>query len=202
MTAATGSPSVVRRTCRRVGLDRNPMRRREDRLQLAVAAVLTLLFLIVAPLLSMAVGGRIYQTEDRVARAEAARLHEVDATVLEVGKAPLYAPITPAKVQWRDGDGATHTSDYQATGVVKAGATVKIWLDGSGKVTEPPSSTRALSKALLITTGMVFGIAVFFGCGYALLHRALDRRRARLWEAEWATVERVWGNHGTRPDQA
>lgn len=201
MTAATGPPSIVRRTCRRVGLDRNPMRRREDRLQLAVAAVLTLLFLIIVPLLSIAVGGRIYQSEDRIARAEAAQLHEVDATVLEVGKAPLYAPITPARVQWRDAAGATHTSDYQTVGVVKAGATVQIWLDGSGKVTVPPSSTRALSKAILITTGMVSGIAVVFGCGYALLHRGLDRRRARLWEAEWATVERIWGNHGTRPDQ-
>lgn len=202
MTAATGSPSVVRRTCRRVGLDRNPMRRREDRLQLAVAATLTLLFLIIAPLLSISVGGRIYQTEDRIAQAQAAQLHQVDATVLEVGKAPLYAPITPARVQWRDAQGATHTSDYQATGVLKAGATVRIWLDGAGRVTEPPSSTRALSKALVITTGLVFAIMVCFGCGYALLRRGLDRRRARLWEAEWATVERMWGNHGTRPDQA
>ncbi|WP_433192363.1 Rv1733c family protein [Nocardia sp. CA-107356] len=201
MTAATGSPNVVRRTCRRVGLDRNPMRRREDRLQLAVAAVLTVLFLITAPLLSMAVGSRVYQTEDRLARAQAAQLHQVDATVLEVGKAPLYAPITPARVQWKDELGVAHTSDYQSTGVVKVGATVKIWLDGSGKVTEPPSSTRALSKALLITTGLVFAIGVCFGCGYALLRHGLDRRRARLWEAEWATVERMWGNHGTRPDQ-
>ncbi|WP_433733865.1 Rv1733c family protein [Nocardia sp. CA-129566] len=202
MTAAAGSPSVVRRTCRRVGLDRNPMRRREDRVQLAVAAVLTVLFLIIAPLLSMAVGGRIYQNEDRLAKAQAAQLHPVEATVVEVGKAPLYAPITPARVQWKDALGVAHTSDYQATGLVKAGATVKIWLDSSGKVTEPPSSTRALSKALLITTGLVFAIGTCFGGGYALLRRGLDRRRARLWEAEWATVERTWGNHGTRPDQA
>lgn len=193
MTAATGSPSVVRRTCRRVGLDRNPMRRREDRLQSAVAAILTLLFLIITPLLSISVGGRIYQTEDRIAQAQAAQLHKVDATVLEVGKAPLYAPITPARVQWHDAQGVTHTSDYQATGLLKAGATVQIWLDGAGRVTEPPSSTRALSKALVITTGLVLAIMVCFGCGYALLRRGLDRRRARRWEAEWATVDRTWG---------
>jgi hypothetical protein len=166
------------------------------------AAMLALLVLIAIPLLAITIGGRVYDTESRVTRAQLAELHQVDATVVEVGKTPLYAPITPARVRWTDAQGVAHTSDYQATGIVKAGSAVQVWLDGSGRVTEPPSSSRAMSKAVLITTGAVVAIlACCCGC-YALLRRGLDRRRARLWEAEWATVDRMWGSRGTRPDQA
>ncbi|MFE7800991.1 hypothetical protein [Nocardia sp. NPDC057440] len=178
------------------------MRRREDRLQSVAGALLLLLFIVVVPVAVMTIGGRVYETETRVAQAEAAQLHQVDATVVEVGKTPLYAPVTPAKVTWSDPDGTAHTSDYQATGIVKTGGTVKIWLDSTGKVTHPPSETRALSKAVLSTTGAVLAVLACCGSCYVLLRRVLDRRRSRLWETEWATAGLTWGNHGTRPDQS
>ncbi|MFD0360830.1 hypothetical protein ACFQZZ_05130 [Nocardia sp. GCM10030253] len=178
------------------------MRRREDRLQSVAGALLLLLFLVIVPVATMTIGVRIYETETLVAQAEAAQLHEIDATVIEVGKTPLYAPVTPAKVTWSDPDGTTHTSDYQGTGIIKTGATVKIWLDSAGNVAHPPSETRALSKAVLITTGAVLAVLACCGSCYALLRRGLDRRRSRLWETEWATVGLTWGNHGTRPDQS
>jgi hypothetical protein len=202
MTTGPVNANAVRRTCRRVGLDRNPMRRREDRLQSVVGAVLVLLFLIIVPVAAMTIGSRVYQTETRATQAEAAQLHQVDATVLEVGEALIYAPVTPAKVSWLDPDGTTHTSDYQTTGIVEPGGTVSIWLNGAGNVVEPPSATRAISKAVVITTSAVFAALVLFGSSYVLLRHSLDRRRSRQWETEWATFGLTWGNHGTRPDQS
>ena len=69
------------------------MRRREDRVQTMVAATLALVFLIIVPVLVLVVGVRVYHTETAVVQAKTAQLHQVDATVTETGKAPLYAPI-------------------------------------------------------------------------------------------------------------
>ncbi|WP_378742442.1 hypothetical protein [Nocardia brasiliensis] len=191
----TESVNIYRRTCRRVGLDRNPMRRREDRVQTLVAAALTLVFLIAVPVLVMSVGARVYHTETAAVQAETAKLQKVEATVTATGKAPLYAPIMPAKVEWKDADGVIHTDDYHSTTVVEPGSTVTIWLNGAGRIVEPPSPDQALSKAVLLTSGALFGVVLaLVGC-YFTLRRALDRRRLRLWEMEWATVDLRWGSH-------
>ncbi|GAA5092254.1 Rv1733c family protein [Nocardia iowensis] len=191
----TESVNIYRRTCRRVGLDRNPMRRREDRVQTLVAAALTLVFLIAVPVLVMSVGARVYHTETAAVQAETAKLQQVEATVTATGKAPLYAPIMPAKVEWKDADGVIHTDDYQSTTVVEPGSTVTIWLNGAGRIVEPPSPDQALSKAVLLTSGALLGVVLaLVGCYFAL-RRALDRRRLRMWEMEWATVDLRWGSH-------
>ncbi|MEV0296894.1 hypothetical protein [Nocardia sp. NPDC050710] len=191
----TGSVNVVRRTCRRVGLDRNPMRRREDRLQAGVGALLTVLVLLAVPLVALLLGKPLYEEENRAVQAETAQLHRVDATVLEVGQAPLYAPVTPVKVSWRETDGSTRVADYHSTVLVKPGATVPVWLNDSGRVVEPPSATRPLSRALFTCSAIIF--AVLIGCsgGYLMLRTGLDRRRARMWESEWATAGLTWGGH-------
>ncbi|MFI2473025.1 hypothetical protein [Nocardia xishanensis] len=191
-----GSAGIVRRTCRRMGLDRNPMRRREDRLQSGVGLLLTLLFLVVVPVVAIVLGGRVYETETRATESRIAELHRVDATVVEVGKAPLYAPITPARVSWVDGQGATHVEDYRSSAMVKPGATVSVWLDKGGRVVEPPSETRALSRAVLVSGAVSCAILMCFATGYYLLSASLDRRRARRWETEWATVGLTWGGRG------
>ncbi|WP_330231252.1 hypothetical protein OHA40_01405 [Nocardia sp. NBC_00508] len=192
---STGSVSMYRRTCRRVGLDRNPLRRREDRVQAGVAALLALVFLIVVPVLAVTVGGGVYRVETAAVQAETARLHQVDATVIETGKAPLYAPVVPARVSWKDAEGVTHTSDYQSTTVVEPGSTVSIWLNEDGAVVEPPSATQAASKAVLLTSGALLGVSVVFAGTYWLLRRGLDRRRLRQWESEWVAADLTWG-HG------
>ena len=190
----TGSVNMYRRTCRRAGLDRNPMRRREDRVQTVVAATLALLFLIVAPALVMVVGVPVHRTQLAAVQAETAKLHQVDATVTETGKAPLYAPIIPVRVSWKDADGTAHTSDYQSTVVVEPGASVTIWLNSAGTVVEPPSSTKALSKAVLLTGGAWCTTLIVLVGSYFLLRHELDRRRLRKWENEWVTADLTWGS--------
>lgn len=192
---STGSVSIYRRTCRRVGLDRNPLRRKEDRLQTGAAALLALVFLIVVPVLAATVGGTVYRVETAAVQAETARLHQVDATVIETGKAPLYAPVIPARVSWKDAEGVTHTADYQSTTVVEPGSTVPIWLNEGGAIVEPPSSTQAASKAVLLTAGALLGVAAVLGGSYWVLRRSLDRRRLQRWESEWVAADPTWG-HG------
>ncbi|MEU2178609.1 MULTISPECIES: Rv1733c family protein [Nocardia] len=192
---STGSVNMYHRTCRRVGLDRNPLRRREDRVQTGVAVLLALVFLIVVPVLAVTVGGRVYRTETAAVQAETARLRQVDATVVETGKAPLYAPVVPARVSWKDADGVAHTGDYQSTTVVEPGSTVPIWLNERGAIVEPPSASQPASKAVMLTAGAVLGVSVVFAGSYLLVRRGLDRRRLRRWETEWIAADLTWG-HG------
>ncbi|WP_239003883.1 Rv1733c family protein [Nocardia panacis] len=190
------SASVLRRTCRRAGFDRNPMRRREDRVQSTCGIVLTLAFLIGATLLVFLVGGSVYAAENRAVQAETAKLHQVSALVIEAGKAPLYSPITPTRVAWRAPDGTERTADYSSTKIVKPGATLTIWLNESGNPVAPPAESRAASKAVLLTSGAVLGVLTVCVAGYLGLRYALDRRRLRQWETEWVTADLLWGNRG------
>ncbi|BDT91981.1 hypothetical protein IFM12275_19570 [Nocardia sputorum] len=164
-------------------------------MQTGVAVLLALVFLIVVPVLAVTVGGRVYRTETAAVQAETARLRQVDATVVETGKAPLYAPVVPARVSWKDADGVAHTGDYQSTTVVEPGSTVPIWLNERGAIVEPPSASQPASKAVMLTAGAVLGVSVVFAGSYLLVRRGLDRRRLRRWETEWIAADLTWG-HG------
>ncbi|MFI9402828.1 hypothetical protein [Nocardia sp. NPDC052316] len=164
-------------------------------MQTLAGVALALVFLILVPVLVMSVGARVYHTETAVVQAKTAQLQRIEATVTETGKAPLYAPIMPAKVRWTDADGVVHNEDYQSTTVVQPGQAVTIWRNSAGKIVEPPSPSQALSKAVLFTTGAVLGtMAVAAGCYFAL-RGSLDRRRLRRWEMEWAATDLRWGSH-------
>ncbi|MBF6210467.1 hypothetical protein IU433_01530 [Nocardia puris] len=192
----TARAGLLRRTCRRAGLDRNPMRRREDRVQSWTALLLVTLFLALIPVVAGTLGTSVYHTETVAAQQRLAELRRIDATVVEVGKAPLYAPITPAKVSWVDEHGNTRVAEHRATSLVREGATVSVWLDDGGRVVEPPAETRPLSRAVVLCAAVVFGAFVMFASVYVLLVAALDRRRSRRWEAEWAAVGTIWGGRG------
>ncbi|MBH0779192.1 Rv1733c family protein [Nocardia bovistercoris] len=191
-----GRARVVRRACRRVGLDRNPLRRREDRWQTAIGALLALCVVVSVPLVVLGVGVPIHAAQTRALHAEYARLHRVDATVTEVGKTPLYAPVTPVTVSWTGADGLPRTATYHSAIVVKVGATLPIWLDGADRVTEPPSATRPVGRAVLVSAAVL--CAVLIGCAgsYLAARLALNRRRSVLWESEWERAGLTWGAHG------
>ncbi|MET7772123.1 hypothetical protein [Nocardia sp. NPDC005366] len=191
-----GSVDIVRRTCRRVGLDRNPMRRREDRWQSGVGILLAVLVLVTVPLVAVLIGRPIYDAETRAVQQETARLHRVDATVTEVGKTPLYAPITPVKVSWRDADGTARSGDYHSNVLVEVGAIVPVRLDATGRLVEPPSPARPMSRAVLTCAAVVAATVIACAGGYLVLRCGLDRRRARLWETEWAAAGLTWGGRG------
>ena len=192
----TGSDHTVHRVCRRVGLDRNPMRRFEDRCQTCAGALLVALVVLAVPLAILFVGRPVYAGELVAVRTETARLHRVQATVLEVGRTPLYAPITPVKVRWTAADGAVRTGVHHSDVMVKPGATVPIWLDSRDRIVSPPSDTRPLSRAVLSTGAVVAGSLIVSVAGYLALRYGLDRRRDRRWEHEWATVGLSWGGPG------
>ena len=87
--------SVTARLARRLGLDRNPLRRRTDRMAVRLTVLLVVVFLAGAPLLSItAVGwaGRAAATEQQAVRA----WDQVSAAYpVQAGAATADTPVSP-----------------------------------------------------------------------------------------------------------
>ena len=82
---------TVTRLARRLGLDRNPLRRRTDKIAACVAVLLIAVFLIGAPLLSVAAAGWAGRSGASCRRAERS-WHQV--SVVRVQAAPVAAAFT------------------------------------------------------------------------------------------------------------
>ncbi|MEV0355486.1 hypothetical protein AB0H71_05410 [Nocardia sp. NPDC050697] len=176
----------LRRTCRRAGLDRNPMRRPEDRVQTVLAALLLLAFLASLPLTALLVAVPVYRAEVAAVAAEQARLRPVTATVLTAEHAPLYAPVSSATVRFTGLDGGERTAVHRATGLLQPGASVTVWLNAAGEPVEPPPPAKPLGRAVLLTAGVLLTALTLCASGYLAARLALDRRRSRAWDREWA----------------
>jgi hypothetical protein len=172
--------------------DRNPLRRRADRLEFAVLAVLITFFLAGAPLIALAAGHWAYANAMRAARAQHASRHQVTA-VLEQGgpqrdaaEAPYSAGLAQVRVPaiWTAPDGVVRTGEIVAGAGHARGSTVTVWTDRAGTLTSPPlAGWQVAEHAALAGAVAVTGFAgALIGAG-VLARRALDRRRLAAWDS-------------------
>lgn len=180
---------------RRAGLDRNPLRRREDHIQSAVAMLLTALFLAAASVAAFSIGSRVYAAGVRAERAQAAQRHPVVGTVTDTTTART------AQVTWREADGTWRTADYQGSRVLTDGRT-RVWIDRSGQITpEPRRHTQTVTDTGMAAAGVVLLLAMGFGTPYYVIRHRLDRSRYRRWDVDWERAGVRWGLPRHGPDQ-
>ena len=95
--------------------------------------------------------------------------------------------------RWRLPDGTSATGSVKADNGLQAGAQVTVWLDESGRVTEPPlSRTDYVGAGVLVAVLGWLSVVGLLALACWALHHALDRRRYRAWDSEWARVEPDW----------
>jgi hypothetical protein len=74
-----------------------------------------------------------------------------------------------------------------------AGTELTVWVDREGRLTRPPLDRAAITtSALAVGLLPLVGVPVATWTLYAVLCFALDSRRARRWDEEWAAVEPEW----------
>ena len=193
----SGNRKRVRRLACRLGLEANPLRRRTDKIATLLAAVLLLAFLVGAPLLAIASygwAGRVGAAEQRAERS----WHTVSAVLLKSVPAPnsfasgLYGySWVPAR--WRAPNGQARSGNIAVDVGISAGRTVSIWVDATGRPTDPPLTDRAVharatTVALVATLVLLTVLSVLVWAGRTLL----DRRRLADWELAWAIVGPQW----------
>jgi hypothetical protein len=191
----------VRRALRGRLPDRNPLRRRADRLEFAILAALFVVFLAGAPLIAMAVGGWAYAGADRVSRSENASWRPVTAVLRQGVPKAAFSPYGTASFAqvpavWTAPDGATRTGDITAVAGTAAGTRVTIWTDRSGTPTGPPlEHPQVADQAALAGTLAALGLAGTLTVAGVLVRRAIDRRRLAAWDAAWDATGPLWSNY-------
>ena len=123
-------------------LDRNPLRRRSDRIETAVLGLLLATFLAGAPFAAHAAGNWAYATSAREAQAQRVSLHQVPATLLKAAPAwNAYANgrgVLEVDARWRAADGQVRTGEVFVPAGAAAGSTVLVWTNRTGQLAGPP----------------------------------------------------------------
>ncbi|NUW39106.1 Rv1733c family protein [Nonomuraea rhodomycinica] len=178
--------------------DRNPVRRRTDRLEaVGVMVALALLLLSVWP--AVVVGRMAYENGTRSERAGAGARRAVTATLVRDAPTTLADEhVSPgAKVEavarWTGPAGKPMTGPVTAPAGARAGTRVSVWVDARGEPAPPPrrhgeTVFDAVTAALLMLAG---GAAVSLSA-FRGLRCLLDRRRYAAWDAAWAEAARRW----------
>lgn len=183
-----------------LGMRRNPLRRRADR----VVAV-TLLGLLVAaltalPVLALSSGDAEFTALRREAAAMASREHLVDAVVLTgpevAGSGPGEGASTHADVGWTGLDAHPRVERAEVSAGSHVGSRFPMWVDAGDHVAPAPP-TEAASRASAAASAVGVLALGLLGCaGLMKAVRALADAWARhRWEREWARVGPGW----TRP---
>ncbi|GAA3394922.1 Rv1733c family protein [Cryptosporangium minutisporangium] len=189
--------SRCRRLARRLGLTRNPLCRRADRLEgaLLLATPVVVLLALGSGVL-FGVGG--YQ--DDVAWAEEARRGRTLVPVVLQADTPTATdartPLGPGvRAMWTLPDGRHRTGRVYPLTAAKAGQTVEVWMDSSGWPLAPQHSRTDFVVGGVVD-GAVAALVLGSVAGAVLLsiREHLDRVRIDSWNAEWSVVEPQWSN--------
>jgi hypothetical protein len=182
---------------RRLGFDRNPLRRPSDLVEAWLLPVAIIMFLVLSPLLAGAAGSWV-RAGNAAVRHEQQSWHLVHAKLLQQVPGPMMTNggmnswLVWAAARWT-ADGTTHTGEVPAPSGSDAGRVVPVWLNRAGRVQVPPATAvqvaeRSSVAALTAITALAIVLA-----GLALLIRqVLDRRRLAGWATAWLSVGPQW----------
>ncbi len=173
--------------------DRNPLRRRSDRIEAAVAALLLLGLVAGVPAATLTAGSLAYGLGVRAEHAQQADRHQIPATLLESAQSGPW-PVQVA-VRWAAPDGTTRTGLVSVPGGTAAGSTVTVWTDASGQLqAKPLRHSAVIALAALTCIWAALMACVLLLGGWRLTRRGLERRRMRDWDADWRVTGPRWTN--------
>ena len=193
---ARSSPTIKRiRRSRMLGWDRNPLRRRIDRVEAAVVAGLIAVFLISAPVLGAAAGHWSGSAAMREQRAEMAwRLVPATVQGSAQGRSLLGRRArSGCMARWTAPDGQARRGWISVTPGDAAGGSVPVWITPSGSLTRPPLRHSQVQAHIALAewlTALVLGLLLCLAVG---VERVLfARRRLADWNRAWRVVEPRW----------
>jgi len=172
------------------GWDRNPLRRRIDRVEAAALAGLIVVFLVAVPLLVLAVGQWARTAGLRTLRTEAA-WSQVPATVQRA--APGQSDSSPGpegtvwmQAHWTAPDGRPRHGWIAVSPDVTTGRITRIWVSRAGTPTgTPPGRSEQLGWTPIAEVGTVPVLALLFVLTACAGRRLFAWRRLDDWHRAW-----------------
>jgi hypothetical protein len=186
----------LRRGLRRFTLGTGPLKRRSDRIQVLGRSVVVV-SLLVSPPLAVAAATATTAHLQAVAETEAAQRSPATARLLEDAGTPVPEEnlLVQVRAEWTTDDGVLREGAVLAAPGSDAGTELTVWLDRDGDLTRAPLDRAAVrTSALAVGLLPLVGVPLATWTLYAALCFALDTRRERRWEEEWAAVEPEWNS--------
>jgi hypothetical protein len=189
----------VRRS-RMFGWDRNPLRRRVDRVEAAVLAGLIMVFLIGAPVLVAGAGHWARAAGMRALRTQAT-WSQVPATV--PGAAPNQSDQFPGELdtvllwgRWTAPDGQPRSGLIATSPAAAVGGTARIWVSRSGSPTGAPRGrSELLGWTPIAEVGAALVLALLFFLAVRLQRWLFERSRLACWHKAWRAQGPRWTGH-------
>jgi hypothetical protein len=176
--------------------DRNPLRRRTDRLETCLLAGLFVAAAAGAPAAVPAAGHTWYADATHARQEQLAARHEVTAVLAQsagvIGGYTLTSQV-PALASWTSAGGARRAGDVPAAPGSPPGTLVHVWTDDSGYLVSPPLTvTEVADQADAARVAAIGGIVVGCMAGTLAIRQLLHRRRMAAWDSDWLATARVW----------
>lgn len=186
-------PATLVRLVRRLGLDRNPMRRRSDRVQ-SWARIVAGALLLVGCLAAAMVGHTRYERRLAADGVDARSGYRVTGRVVSdavIVSAPDGYPVRgTVRVAWRDRAGRHHGDWFVLRSDIR---TVPLWVGADGRAsTTMPLGDRPAVAGASVGLLTLFAAAGGIGIAYLALVIVLTCRRLAEWQRQWASVEPGW----------
>jgi hypothetical protein len=185
------------RQVRGIRPDRNPLRRRTDRLETYLLAALFTAATASAPFLvelasHAAEQGALHARHEQLAADHPVTAHLTQAAG-SAGSGYAFSADVPALATWTSPTGAHRSAVVPATAGSLKGAPVTVWTDRAGDLTMPPlSMAEVANEADAAGLGTVAGLVVVTVAGAAGIREVLFRRRMADWAADWAVTAQAW----------
>jgi hypothetical protein len=179
---------------RRFTLGAGPLKRTSDRVEF-LSRVLLLLVLLAAAPAGLAVGAATRAGVQAVAVHQAAtRVQQTATLVSDAPDGDGAALVTvPTSAVWTMPDGAARSGKVDAPAGARAGTTVAVWIDPTGRITERPlTAGEVTGQGVVLGVLAGLGLVVLGTSGHLVGLWLLERRRLRRWEAGWAAVAPLW----------
>lgn len=187
----------LRRQVRGLRPDRNPLRRRIDRVEAYLLIGLFVTAAAGAPFAVQAASRAAYASALRTQREQVATRHPVKARLTQSAGSTVtgytLSVDVPTKAVWTSAAGVSRPVEVLAPSDSARGTMVTVWADQSGDLVSPPlTDAQVAGQGNAGAIGAAAGIAVVFLTGAGVARYALYRRRIAAWEADWLLTAPTW----------
>jgi hypothetical protein len=184
----------IARVVRGLWPDRNPLRRRIDRIGAAAAGGLAVAFLAGVPLAAIEAHHIAYTLGARAAHAQQSWLRVPAVLLADAPFSGYTAAAAMVPARWTAPGGRPRTGIVSAPPGTTAGSTVRVWIDRSGNPASAPplrfSQVRTQAVLAAVLASLLLG-QILLGAG-AGMHWWLERQREAAWDIEWQLTEPQW----------
>jgi hypothetical protein len=185
------------RQVRGIRPDRNPLRRRTDRLETCLLAALFTAAAASAPSLVELASHAAGQGALHMRQEQLAAYHPVTAHLMQAaggaGGGYAFSAAVPASATWTSPTGAHRSGVVPVTAGSPKGTPVKVWTDSAGNLTmQPLTMAEVANEADAAGLGAAAGLVIVTVAGAAGIRQVLFRRRMADWAADWAVTARTW----------